>query len=323
LEPLLLLRGVREVASLANPATPEAVTQAAFDAARASAAKHPGLPPAKRVTEQLGLRWRAVLEVAHAPVGEQNRLLGVKTRVEEQDWLTEEYVASVLKLVAHRLGKDTLTRLEYDADRQKLLASDRARWLHGDQLLLPKADQIRFAVGSWTNALRIAGLKTPRERGPAAKSVSAPTHAELLDEFWKHYKVLPTKWELIAFARGNGIPYPNEARVAFGKERATWIKARRADGDAVPDEPPPQAERADYSRDVGAAMPDRRRRRVWTDVNDCVAVVKRYLAELPRGKRPNAEEYRAWTQTQSDGGPSPKEFTQHGGWTAILERAQE
>jgi hypothetical protein len=320
-EPLALLRAVREVATLADPAASQIVTQAAFDAARPTPGPYADMPRAKRITEQLRLRkWSRVLNVAHVPEEKYAQLLGWKTKNEEQDWLTQDYVTNLLKLVAHRRGADSLTLQDYDEERVKLVAEDHKRWLHGRQLLVPKSGQIEQALGSWTAALRLAELKTPRERNATRDATRAPTHAELLDRFWHHYKVLPMKPDLLAFARGNGIPYPGENKTTFGKERTAWIKARRAEGVAVPDETPPREECADYSRDVGAALPGERRRKQWRNVADCVAVLKRYLAQLPPGEPARAESYRAWAR--GNGAPAPNQLTQHGGWTAVRKLAQ-
>jgi len=80
-EPLTLLKGVREVAALANPAAPRKVTQAAFDALRPTTGAYAGMPRAKRITEQLGLRrWSRVLAVPHEPEEKHNQLLGWKTK---------------------------------------------------------------------------------------------------------------------------------------------------------------------------------------------------------------------------------------------------
>ncbi len=321
-EPLTLLRGVREVAALANPAAPQKATQAAFDDARARSTTYASMPRAKRITEQLGLRrWSKVLAVAHEPEEKHAQLLGWKTKDEEQDWLTEEYVANLLKLVAHRRDTDSLTLQDYDEERTKLIAEDRNRWLHGNQLLIPKSGQIEQALGSWTAALSVAGLRTPRERGPARDATRAPTHAELLDRFWRYYKALPMKPHLLAFARGNGIPYPGEARTTFGAERTAWAEARRAEGIAVPEAPLPRDAGPDFSRDVGAALPGERRRKQWNNVVDCVSVVKRYLAQLAPGEPARAESYRAWAR--GNGAPAPNQLTQHGGWTAVRKLAQD
>jgi hypothetical protein len=323
-EPLTLLRGVREVAALANPAAPLTVTQAAFDTARTRSPAYAGMPRAKRITEQLRLRrWSVVLTVAHEPEGKHNHLLGWKTMEEDADWLTVEYVASVLKLVAHRLGADTVSRPDYRDEREKLLAEDRKRWLHGQQLLVPKSAQIEQVMGTWTAALQAAGLRTRSEGVVERNATRAPTHAELLDLFWKHYPVLPTKRDLQAFALGNSIPYPTEAKAKFGEERDAWAEARRAEGVAVPDEPPPHGERADYSRDAGEALPGARRRRRWGNAADCVAAVKRYVEELRPGERAGAESYRAWARRQAGGAPAPKELEQHGGWAAVWRLARD
>jgi hypothetical protein len=88
-EALAVLRGVREVAALANPDEPAAASQRTFDAARERNPEHAALPPARRITEQLRLSWREVLAIAHEPQARQAQLMGVKTRAPSaQDWLT-------------------------------------------------------------------------------------------------------------------------------------------------------------------------------------------------------------------------------------------
>jgi hypothetical protein len=73
-------------------------------------------------------------------------------------------LAASLRLVAARLGTDSPTTVEYRADRARLLAEDRVRWLHGRALLLPDDEQVIAAAGSWDAALRLAGLEATRER---------------------------------------------------------------------------------------------------------------------------------------------------------------
>ena len=188
----MLLRGVREVAALAQPDDPGSVTQRAFDAARARSAAHADLPPARRTTERLGLPWRDVLALAHEPVEEQNKLLGAKDRsLRADDWLTDEHVVAVLGLAAARIGMDTVSLAEYDAERRKLVRAN-GRRVNGHGLLLPTPRQIVHKTGSWDEALRLAGLRLPGERAPRTREQRAPSLVDLMERFHDHYGVQPT-----------------------------------------------------------------------------------------------------------------------------------
>jgi hypothetical protein len=170
---LILLDAVLEVASLASPTSPRTVSQREFDDARARSLIYPNLPRAKRITEKLGLKWGEVLAVAHAHRDEQNRLLGAKGREPNTKWVTPENAASALAVVAHRLGVDSPTQDEYRREREKMLATDAKRWMHGRQLRMPSRQQIVAVHGSWDAALLAADLLTTaeRERKPAKPMV--------------------------------------------------------------------------------------------------------------------------------------------------------
>jgi hypothetical protein len=333
MEQLLLLQGVREVSALACPSAPAAVSQRSFDAARATSS-FSDLPATRNIAAQLGMPWADVLRLAHEPESAHAHRLGRKQTSEEQDWLSEEYVIFVLRLVAQRLGKSTLSLRDYRLERDRMLRSDRARYIHGGQLVLPNEEQVITRVGSWEAALalafaqrrsRLANGMTASQRARQDARLerrSAPTICDLLERFYEHYGVQPTADDLKAFARGNGIPYSNERGMRFGEAVAAWKAARRARGLPVPDQPPPPKERADYSRDVGAAREGERRRHKWSDVEQCVTWMARYLEELPATARSTMRSYRDWTQDQ-DGAPAPDTLIRHGGFEHVRRLAQE
>lgn len=336
MDPLVLLRGVREVAALANPGEPEAVAQRDFDAARAASAAHAALPPARRITERLKLSWTEVLAIAHAPEEEWSKLLGAKDKsLRRTDWLTDEHVAAVLGLAAARLGADTMSVTEYDVERRKLVAADRARWLHGRQLLLPTPRQIVGKTGSWDEALRVAGLKSENERDPRPREKRAPSFVDLSERFHDHYGVEPTAADLIAFAKGNGIPYPDPRKSKFSVARDEWLAKLRTRGLPAPKnlhrspgrlrKGTHPAPRPDYSRDVGAALPGERRlgehRLSKWSREDCIDAVARYLASLG-GARSTQRGYTAWAATQ-ESAPVTATLQLHGRWNVLRREAQE
>jgi hypothetical protein len=79
-------------------------------------------------------------------------------------------------------------------------------------------------------------------------------------------------------------------------------------------------ERPDYSEDVGAARPGERRIPRRHSIEDCVAAVLTYLAQLGVGERSTKLGYQKWAASQ-DNAPSYSAFDQHGGWGRVREMA--
>lgn len=327
----MLLREVGEVAALANPTDSQAVSQRAFDRARANSPIHASLSAARQIARELKLKWPEVLAVAHAPIGEQNKLLALKTRKPTpHGWLTEMRIKYVLRLVAGRLGVDTLSRIAYDAERGVLLTADARDWLHGRRLRLPSAHAIGLAAGGWDAALRIAGLK-PYVPPPPTPNQVMLSRLEVMDRFYVYYKEQPSLKAFVAFARGNKLPVSRKGEVwsdtvrawrqsrldrRLGEPRVVVYRGRRdANGGRL--------KAPDYSADVGAARPGEFLfRGKWDDEDVCVAWVARYLSSLPDGTRTTARTYEAWA-LQTPGAPTPKAFSRHGGWSAVRRKAQE
>jgi hypothetical protein len=333
MEPLVVLRSVREVSVLAKPGDPETVSQQAFDATRARSPQHAELPPARRITEQLALRWREVLVTAHAPEGTHSHRLGRKQATEySQTWLTKEYVAFAIKLVARRLNAATLTPGEYRVEREAMLRADRARWLHGRQLLLPNDDQIRgvaggTAAGAWHAALGLAGL-TANQRASDKSTQRVITRVEVMERFHDAYGEAPSLTTLMAFARGNNLATSDEHHRKWSEAYAEWVAPRRARGLPAPRVVerrggPRGRKPRDYSREVGAARPgEQPHKRKWSDPNDCTAWIARYLAALAPGEKSTVRGYDDWARTQP-GAPRASKFGQHGGWEKLRRKAQE
>lgn len=212
----------------------------------------------------------------------------------------------MLQLAAGRLGADTVSTNEYRVEREKVLAEDRARWLHGRDLLLPTAEQIVYAAGSWDGALRFAGLRPSRNVGPRRKKPNAPSLPDLMERFYEAHGVVPTARALEAWARASNIPYPSPQGHpnAFHNAREEWIERRHATGEPDRKLPPhgkgrPTTARPDYSTNKGAPLPGERRRDRW-DKESCVAAVARYVAQLPPRERARSTSrgYRAWVAEQ-------------------------
>ncbi len=331
MESLLILRRVREVASLAKPTEPQRVSQRTFDAAAEAARSgsgrspaHADLPRARQITEQLGLSWREVLGVAHEPEARQNQLLAVKARESRADWVAVEHVVAVLQLVAGRLAADSLTTGEYRAERARLLATERYRPRNDRWLLLPDDEQVIACAGSWDAALVLAGLAATRDRASRGQP-GAPTLVDLLERFHGEYGFQPSARDLRGFARGNGVPYPSERGQRFGAAVAEWVAQRTARGLPEPrvvQRVGGRGKRApDYSGNVGAARAGERRREKWTRTS-CAVAVARYLAQLGRGERSTQRAYADWAAAQPRGAvPAVATIEAFGGWEVVRRDA--
>jgi hypothetical protein len=327
MESLLVLRGVREVSALAKPSAPETVSQRAFDHARARSPEHAGLPAARRITEQLGMSWHKALGIAHGPERTAVRVLADQRRTPVRAWLTAEYAAFALKIVARRLDKSTLTRGEYRGEREALLRDNGKRWLHGKQQMLPSDEEIVGVAGTWQAAMDLAGLgPAPQGRTPRLKHV-ALSRVEVMDRFYEVYGKRPSILALRAFALGNHLPMRAEETRRWSEIVAEWEARREERGLPAPPvvdgRGNPRSKRPDYSLDVGVARagesPHWGR---WRDPGICVDWIARYIAAVGPGERSTQRGYKDWARKRS-GAPNAATFEAHGGWTKLRRLAQE
>lgn len=323
---------MREVAALANPAAPRTVSQRAFDRARVGSAEHAHLPAARQIARELKLPWSGVLAVAHAPANQRGKVLATKTREQmPKGWLTPARIKRALRLVAGRLGVDTLSRIAYDVERGVVLKADARDWLHGRRQRLPSANAISVAAGGWNAALRAAGLKAHAPAPPTIHQVIV-TRVEVMDRFHDHYKEQPSHKALEDFARANKIPMSSESGRKWSETVAEWRQSRidrglgeprvvdyrrRRDANGRPMKAP------DYGANVGAAKPgEHPYHGKWEDEELCAEWVARYLATLTGGEASTEHGYEAWVR-QNPGAPHSSAFRQHGGWDKVRGKATE
>jgi hypothetical protein len=323
LDALLLLRGVREIASHADPENPIQVSQRRFDDARQISRTFAILPRAHRIAERLRMPWREVVLLAHAPSSTHAHRLGRAQTELAHDWLTHDLIAFALRLVALHLDAQSVSPVQYRTERAKLLREDHAAYLHGRQLRLPSEDQIRVAMdGDWDAALALADLVPRPPRGDQGRGKRAPTTAQVLDRAYEAHGTELTSKEIWVFVAANGIPYGRERGRLWAECVAEWKQQRAARGFDVPDGPPPLDERPDYSRAVGAALSGESRRQDWSNVEDCLPYVIAYLAQLRAGERSTKRGYQEWAREHPDA-PSSSSFDRYGGWEGVRGAAQE
>jgi hypothetical protein len=322
LDALLLIRGVREVAGQADPENPAQVSQRRFDAARKQTARYGSLPLAKDIAHRLRLPWREVLLLAHTPTEQQAHRLGRAQSRPEQDWLTPEQIAYVLRVIAARLKTGTLTPAQYRDERARMLALSETRWLHGRRLRLPTDDQIRLAAGDWDHALVLARLAPRLGLGDQGHGKYAPSTADVLERAYEAHGTELTSKEIWTFVKANGIPYGRERGRLWAECVAEWKQQRTGRGLDVPAGPPPLDQRPDYTQPVGAALPGEQRRRDWSDLSECLPFIIAYLEQLPAGARSTRLGYADWARTQTEA-PAYSCFDQHGGWERLRTLAYD
>jgi hypothetical protein len=334
MKPPLLLQAVREVSLLANPARPETVSQRVFDATVEQHKQFADLPSARAIARKLKYPWPKLLELAHSTTEPYTRHLGKQQADEIHDFLTSERIAYVLKLVAGRRNLSTLTKRQYEIERERLLKKNRSRWLHGRKLRLPTAVQICIWIrndhyassrpylpiaGAWNQALELAGLKV-REKSARQLPNKLISPLDLIERYYDAHETQPTPVALSRFARVHGLPYKRiTSRVKWNALIQDWKATRAQQGLPEPAPPPPSkqsAYRLTRVRDTRKTVPS-----PWKDKDKCVNIIIKYLEQLPNNTRPTANNYEAWRQQQASPAPSVPTLAQHGGWVKTREQA--
>jgi hypothetical protein len=330
-EQLLLLKCVRDVSLLVNADEPTTVTQREFDAAaeRAASEGSPVLPEAKRITVRLRKSWSEVLTIAHEPPEKHSHLLGAKEKEEPaQDWLTDEYVAHVVRRVANRLSVTTLSPVAYGAERDAMLAEDARHWSHRRPLLLPSADAILTKLGDWDAALRLAGLAVSAHP-PRRVGVS---RLDVMDAFYDEHGEQPSWNALYEFARVSNVCMSGEGGRKWSETITAWRQRRSGRGlpeprvvirsGRSPRAEPNRNKRPAYGASAApiSAAGGTPHLRDWSERNDCVTQMERYLRSLAPNEHSTKRGYAAWAREQ-DGAPAYSSFDQHGGWESVRRDA--
>ena len=211
-----------------------------------------------------------------------------------------------------------MSTVAYDVERELMLAEDRRR-RHGRRRHLPTTGQIIRTAGSWTAALELAGLPTP---GPEHGKNRGLTLGEALELFFRLNQALPTYREILSWAHHQGVPISRHKcrwRDELELLRARWA----ARGVVVPERPPPQDERADYTlRDPRIPrLPADHQRLYRRNEDELVDAVAAYLDQLSPTARATAPGYRAWSEGRSDR-PSISTITRKSKWTTVLAAAR-
>lgn len=200
---------VRDVALTANPSEPWKVSKRAFDAARRADERFAGGLSADGVQKRLGYPWSQLMAVVTDSARDPERSIAARNRREARPVISFEEAVAALRLVAARIGTNTLRPHEYDHARGQAVEREASAWLHGRRLekTLPTADQIDRALRlhdpprTWDDCLRAAGLEA-RAVGGGRRGMSWP---ELIDMFMEELGFVPNWQQAKDFAAAKGI----------------------------------------------------------------------------------------------------------------------
>jgi hypothetical protein len=304
------------------------VSQSGFDRMRA-AAGYPMAPPARELCRRTKLSWEKVKR--HVAEDRDFPLALAQAHVRKRDRKHDPAaVVPGLIAVARRLGisptaaavPPTGARMSADAyarEREQMLSEDRRR-RHGGALFLPTINQITEAVGEWGEALELAGLPTTEWRS-GCRGLSV---AEALDLCFEQHGVLPTQKELMnTWREAQGLPISRQQQSwpeILSEFRARW----QARGVVVPDSPPPQDQRPDYTLKCPALpeLPPTHQRKHRRSHAELVEAVAAHLDELPAGEEPGRASYTRWSEGRSDV-PSYATLTRKSNWRTLIAEARE
>lgn len=313
-----LLDAVRAVARHLPAASRATMTQAQFDAAR-SARGHASCPTAKQVAARLKMPWREVVGLALDVKARRASRLGWRTAGPRMRW-TDEEIIEALTLVADRLGRRTLTIVQYAMERDRVLAEARRGYRNRRPIDLPSEHAILVVTKDWRRALRLAGLASSTDY----KHFAGWPLKKALDWFVEQQGRRPTFTELDAYAKKYDVALARREHFDSDPPRTfddLYLEVMAERGE----EPLPLTK---FLRDrspwqPGSRPPDapHRKRADWTR-QEVVAALRRFLAERRPGGHPTTDEYYDWLSLGGDG-PYYASLKKHGGWEQLVGAARK
>ncbi len=158
----------RDVPEGEPPGDPVRTSRPDFDKGRGPAGWGSGVPTAASISRRWKTPWAEILITIFDEKNSLQHRVASRSRNAPIAAPSLEEVSAALKLIAGRLGVDTLRPGQYETECGVLRAQIGSKWLHGKKgvHLLPTVDQIDQNYG-WDAALQAAGL---RERAANANT---------------------------------------------------------------------------------------------------------------------------------------------------------
>lgn len=315
LDDYAVLQAVRMIGLRVRPDDPLGLTQRQFDAADRPA----GLPRAWRIAERFACTWSYVVELALAANVPQARRLARLTRRPAAGKGIAKALAPAARLVAQQLEVDTLRPHEYQLQRDRVVAKDRAAWRHGGagERALPSVSALGAAKGwDWDAVLEASELRPRQHAG--APSGAHPRH--VIERFIEDLSVAPTQRALAVYCRLRGFPLANTDRWGGITTLVNEARAERATrGLATPPAPYGFVRRVRERLEVAGLLgedvdaPDQEaagaddlettathRRHVGWTLAECKQGLITILEELPDGKKLDQRTHRQHATGRND-----------------------
>jgi hypothetical protein len=278
-ENVVLWRVIVEVAVLARPDYPQAVTREEWDEARALSF-WPDAPSAAALCKRFATAWRALIALAFDDGRDWVRSVGMRPQVALVADLSAEEIRQSIRCVWQAIGRpSSLSAPRYENGLDELRKADPQGFSIGiAPSQLANANQIIYAAGSWARALVIAELDVPA-RGSYRRVLSV---VEALDGYVEETgRLAPVPWivherrakrqERIATPRAPSAEYVAQLR-AHRAGRGLDTPEMDARGTAHA-ELKPGMPASDWAPDLG-----------WT-WDACVFALAQLLLRLPPGTR--------------------------------------
>lgn len=219
------------------------VTAAQYNAKR-NDGREPPLPAAQTVQRRWRMDWPEIAEMLTTPGRDVRRTLSARART-QRGGVDEQDVVFALKLIAGRLGVDTLAPAQYDKERGEIEGEVGSRWKHGQgrEQALPTAADIDEALRKpglpgWTAGLRAAGLRDRKATGPPT-GLSWEEATELFLADVGH--LAPSIGVLRIYTSNAGVALA--AKGDMERARKATIAKWRSMGRWAPDRAPPPSKR--------------------------------------------------------------------------------
>ena len=336
-----LFRIVRDVAHAVRPADPALLSVRAFNTGRPLVAERWGdVPSASAIIQRVNqgsqgkVRWPRIVEAALGTDAQQRQTLVTGLRSEAGP-LPDSAIFLALRLAARETSA-WLTPDEYLRVRERMLQNSTRRRRAALAVMLPTANQLIQAAGSWEQALAIAELAPPTQPEPAEQPGPAEQAArprprpqmnsmpivDLICWFVKLQGSMPASRTGSGSATSTASACKQLTR-PWREHAAEAHAALAAEGIDVPIKPVPIEFRR---RETGRQLPPEvtagvRRRGDWKDLDNCASAIAVFWDTLPERDEPKQRTYRQWAKGKPF--PSPDAFNYHDGFTAVKERARE
>lgn len=251
---------VEEVVEYLDAEQPDELSLSRFDKARVELG-YGDAPEGRVIARRFKMSWSEFAKVATNPRTDLKRSVHQRLGEPERK-LRDPEVIYALRLVARRLGQESIAEDQYRRERSKLVAASE-RQAREMGLRLPNHDQIKHYVGGdWKKALTLAGM------GDAPSFKLGARREDVLIEAFLHFDTRLGRTDYVTFCEANNISAEGPKHLPEAVRRAN--RRLKEQGLKIPAAPPWRDLKPDYSKPVEQflhleAPPPRKKQRRYED----------------------------------------------------------